>query len=104
MKSEELVAMGQAAGNPLPEDFLMPHLTPYSSNFNLTDIDEIWENGTYQRNEFNLVWKVENGNFGCSRQSNLLFYMDIRWFFSEFGFLDDSKINSTGELLDLNTV
>ena len=61
MKSEELVAMGQAAGNPLPEDFLMPHLTPYSSNFNLTDIDEIWENGTYQRNEFNLVWKVENG-------------------------------------------
>ena len=66
LKSEELVAMGQAEGIPLTEDFLKPQLTPYLSNFNLTDIDTIWENGTYQRNEFNVVWSVEDGNFGCN--------------------------------------
>ena len=64
LKSEELVAMGKAEGIPLTRDFLKPQLTPFLSNFNLTDIDEIWQNGTYQRNEFNIEWKVEDGNVG----------------------------------------
>ena len=57
LKSEELVKMEVA------EDFLVPHMMPYQSNFNLTDIDQIWENGTYQRNEFNVLWTVEDGNY-----------------------------------------
>ena len=80
LKSEELVAMGQAKGIPLTRDFLKPQLTPFLSNFNLTDIDEIWENGTYQRNEFNVVWKVEDGNFGYKDKVTNLLYSIIKNF------------------------
>ena len=62
-RSEELVKMELAEGIPMAEDFLAPHYMLYQSNFNLTDIDQIWENGTYQRNEFNVLWKIEDGNF-----------------------------------------
>ena len=61
LKSEELVAMGRAAGVNFTEDFLKPQMLPYNSNFNLTDIDEIWKNGTYQKSDFGLVWMVEDG-------------------------------------------
>ena len=44
------------------EDFLQPHFTFYPENFNLTDISQLWENGTYQRDEFNLIWLTEDGN------------------------------------------
>ena len=61
LKSEELVAMGRAAGVNFTEDFLKPQMLPYNSNFNLTDIDEIWKNGTYQKGDFGLQWMVEDG-------------------------------------------
>ena len=48
-KSEELVKMKMA------EDFLHPHFTFYPENFNLIDVDQLWKNGTYQRDEFNLI-------------------------------------------------
>ena len=56
-KSEELVKMGKA------EDFLKPHFTYYAENFNLTDINQLWENGTFQGDEFNLLWRTEDGTF-----------------------------------------
>ena len=62
LKSTELVKMKLAEGFPMPEDFLKPHFMPYPLNFKLPDMDQIWENGTYQRNEFNVVWNVEDGN------------------------------------------
>ena len=99
LKSEELVAMGQDEGIPLTEDFLKPQRTPFLSNFNLTDIDRIWERGIYQTNEFNVVWKVEDGKF---RVINNL-YQGKRCAFSD-GYVDESIINSTGEIFELNTV
>ena len=56
LKSEKLNSMG------LVEDFLKPHFITYHENFNLTDIDLIWGNGTFQRNDFDLTWIVEDGN------------------------------------------
>ena len=55
LKSEELVKMKMA------EDFLQPHFTFYPDNFNLTDIDQLWKNSTYQRDEFDLIWWSEDG-------------------------------------------
>lgn len=45
----------------MAEDFLHPHFTFYPENFNLIDIDQLWKNGTYQRDEFNLIWYSEDG-------------------------------------------
>ena len=56
LKSEGLNGMG------LAEDFLKPHFITYHQNFNITDINLIWDNGTFQRNEFDLTWIVEEGN------------------------------------------
>ena len=68
LKSEELVAMGRAAGVNFTEDFLKPQMLPYNSNFNLTDIDEIWKNGTYQKGDFGLQWMVEDGKLRLDEQ------------------------------------
>ena len=45
----------------MAEDFLQPHFTFYPDNFNLTDIDQLWKNSTYQRDEFDLIWWSEDG-------------------------------------------
>ena len=73
LKSEELVAMGQSQGIPLTEDFLKPQLTSYLTNFNISNIDEIWENGTYQGDEFDLLWEIEDGNGGMKNYNFICF-------------------------------
>ena len=54
----------------LTEDFLQPHFTPYPENFNITDIDELWKNGTYQRDEFDIIWWTEDGKITLNFQLN----------------------------------
>ena len=66
-KSRELAKMSLAEG------FLQPHFTSYPENFNLTDIDELWKNGTYQRNEFDLIWWTEDGKFPLTFQLSHFF-------------------------------
>ena len=45
----------------LTENFFLPSLHTYTENMNITDVNDVWENGTYSMDEVSIGWTVMYG-------------------------------------------